>query len=253
MGERRENSVLTSLRDLRRIEDERVKQEEQEEQKRQDAAQQAREAAEARVREAAEAKAREEADARARAEAERQRQDREERIRIEETERKARIEAQMKLEQERLRLEAMHGKKGFPWHIVGPIIGVFVLGLVVFGFVAYRNKEEARKRDFLLAQQEQRLAQEKAANEALAAQQAQSQRHINELMDQLKSAKTDAERAALEKSLEDERSRAAQRVAGPRTSTPKTEPAKTATPEWRQKGGIKLDNLDDPTGGIKEK
>src|SRR5581483_749286 len=127
MAERRENSVLFSLRELRGIEEKRVKGEE--------------EAEHARI----EAKRRAEED-RVRAEQEsRERAAREDQLRLQEAERRAQIEAAAKLEQHRIEAEArarMDAKKFPVGAVVGGVLALVVVAGIVMAVLVHNHNEE---------------------------------------------------------------------------------------------------------------
>jgi hypothetical protein len=204
MLDTRDNSVLKSLKELRKQEDERVM----------------RERAEAEARKEAERKAKEEQEQKAKQDEERLRNEaaerirreeeaklageREERFRLEEAERKARIEAELKLQHEKLRIDAeakvaaLAATKGKHVH-VGLIVGVVAVLLVVAGGVIYKIKSDhAREAAAIEARtKEERqlfLLQQQEAERRLSAQ-------IAKLTKQLTAAKTEAEREALKSQI----------------------------------------------------
>jgi hypothetical protein len=167
MAERRENSVLFSLRELRQIEDDRVKQEEDDVK---------RAAEEERQKVLAAEKARRDAEEQARRDAEAAEQRRlhseelrlrEEQIRLEEVERRHRVEAEARLEEQRLQLEIAAktelAKKKKPWALIiaSSVLFVLVAGLGVYLYLA--DQESKR----VIAQKEM---DKKAAEDALAQQ-----------------------------------------------------------------------------------
>jgi colicin import membrane protein len=191
MAERRENSVLFSLKELRNIEDERVKQEED--------AERARIEAERRAREEEIRRAKEAEQQRILAEQERVRQEEDQRnrltmegeLRLKEAERRAQIEASAKLEQARIEAEArarIDGKK-FP---VGLVVGGVVALVLLSGGVML----------YLVNQHTQELAQARAAAEAekqalatkVAQEKKEFEQQITDLQKSLDKAANDAER-----------------------------------------------------------
>ncbi len=146
MAERKENSVLFSLNELRSIEEERQ----------QEAVDSKRRAEEDRIRTQMEAerRAREEAEERRRAteEAERsvresaERNARDDRFRLEEAERRARVEAQAQLEQQRLSQEmhirTMEAQKKRPTGLIA-LAGFLVVAVIGLGIFLYQRGEEA--------------------------------------------------------------------------------------------------------------
>jgi len=151
MSERKESSVLFSLRELQTIEEDRVSEEAAEVIRNEEAARNAVEAEAQRIRNDEEARrvAAENAERAAR-EAVEQRQ-REEQMRLEETERRARVEAQAVVEQQRLAkemdLRLMEQKRKKPAWIIAAVVGVvMVIGLVLFFQNQAANKAEADKK-----------------------------------------------------------------------------------------------------------
>lgn len=154
-------SVLTSLRDLRAIEEER---------ERQEAARRAEVAANALAarevaREAAEAEkvaAAREAELQAEAARERRRhEEREERLRIEEADRRARVQAEVRRAEQRLALETEHRMHHRPLIIIATLVALFAMGgagLLIFGLGA-EEREGQKAKNFLgeLSRQHARL------------------------------------------------------------------------------------------------
>ena len=171
--EKRENSVLFSLRELRTIEESRVKEEE-------DAAQ-AAEQARIRARLDAERRAKEEEDAKVRAAEEAARHEREmadkrlreEQMRIQEAEARARAEHQANLEASRLahemeirKVEA--SKKRPTWLVITVGVAVVAAAIAIFVTIQKINEREKADRDRRAAQVEKDKADaaRKAAEEA---------------------------------------------------------------------------------------
>src|SRR5579864_7160734 len=145
MAERRENSVLFSLNELRNIEQDRVRSEEEAERQRIEAERRAREEEIRRAKEAEEAKRRAEED-RVRKEIEdKERVHREGELRLKESERRAQIEAAAKLEQARIEAEArarIEGKKFPTTQVVGGIIALVLFAGSVMGYLVYNHNQE---------------------------------------------------------------------------------------------------------------
>jgi hypothetical protein len=164
MSERRENSVLVALRELRGIEDDRVKREQDEIRARADAERAAKEAAEQRMRAEEEARQLAEAERVRRAEDEKQARVREEQLRIEEAERRARVDGEMRLQEERMRLEIqsrVHHHKSPVKAIVGVAIALALIGGGVVYKIQAAHKEEMVAREREAKEQQER--REKAA------------------------------------------------------------------------------------------
>lgn len=193
-GEKRENSVLFSLRELREIEENRVQEEENAVRKAEEARRMAQEAAE-RARRAEE-------DARIQAERDHQRSieearlaaEREARMRVESAEAAERQRHQAALEQQRLAQEmelrrAEVAKKRPTWMLV--VTGLAVVGaiaLTVVGIWAYNNSKEADAR----AAEAQRLEEEHAKEvKQLQANAAKLQQDSDEIQARLDKAIAD--------------------------------------------------------------
>ncbi|HVY36393.1 MAG TPA: hypothetical protein VHM31_00605 [Polyangia bacterium] len=199
MSDRRENSVLFSLKELRRIEDDRVRREQDELAARREAERAAKEAAERAAREEEERIRRAEEERIRRAEEEKQARMREEQLRLEEAERRARVEADMQLQQERMRLEVQARAKNSP---VKAVLGVSLVLVAIGGGLAYKMYQQhqtemaaQRAQMALVEQQKARIEAEKAKAEAeyktqLAAIQ-------KEMDDKLAHATSDIERARI--------------------------------------------------------
>ena len=220
MLDSRDNSVLKSLKELRKQEEDRVKKERAEAEARADAERRAKEDAERKSKEEAERAKREEEERLRRTEEEREAREREERIRLEESERRARIEAETKLQQEKMRLDAQvktaAQKKGTP---VNVIIAVVAVVLVIAGGIIYKIKadhEKQRAADIAARESERereklRLAEQEKRMELLEAS----------FKKQLAEAKSDAERLAIQKQLDDARARSHVASGGGKVAAPK--------------------------------
>src|SRR5262249_40974663 len=155
MAERRENSVLFSLSELRKIEEDRIRQED-------DARKQAAEAAR---------RAQEEADARVRAEEERKRKDAEEfamrerlekeRIapqanhKLQEAERRARIEADAKLREQQMHLEMQMKHKAPPIKAIVTVVGILFAIVCGLGYYMYnQHQQEKAQQEAIIAQKQ---------------------------------------------------------------------------------------------------
>jgi hypothetical protein len=142
MAERRENSVLFSLKELRGIEDGRVKKEKEEADARVEADRAAKLASERTIREAEERRVREEEDRVRRIEEEKENRVREEQMRLQEAERRARVEGEVRLQEERLRLE-VHAKTQHksPLKAILGVTGVLVLVAGGLGYKMYSDHQ----------------------------------------------------------------------------------------------------------------
>ncbi|MCC6999626.1 MAG: hypothetical protein IT370_33780 [Deltaproteobacteria bacterium] len=197
MAEKKESSVLFSLRELRNLEDDRVKSEAEAAAAREAAEKQAKADAERSAREAEEAKLRAEQE-RVRAEQERKEAlEREERIRVQEAERKAQVEAQMQLEQQRLHHEHEQALAAAPKRshkVLYAIVASMVVLVIVLGVVFYQNKQktdrERRQSAAILAALQKQLSDADAESKAV-------NDRIKVLTDRLAAASTPEERDAI--------------------------------------------------------
>lgn len=210
-GEKQESSVLFSLKELMSLEEDRIKQEDADKQRAADD--------ERRAREADELRRRQEEEARLAAEEERRRQEeqrkREEEARLEairhaeiekkriEAERAAQLEAMSK-QQEHARQLAMiqqdQSKKKLRNTLIGVGAGSFLLiagGLGLY-FGKIKPEQEAAA---AAAEADRRKASEEAEASKKAAEMARAE--ITKLMDDLKNAKDENTRAALEQKLKE--------------------------------------------------
>jgi DNA repair exonuclease SbcCD ATPase subunit len=152
-SEKRENSVLFSLRELRQIEENRVQEEEHAVRSAEDARRQAKEAEERRKREEEEAKIRAEREHQRQIEEARVAAEREARMRVESAEAAERARQQAALEQQRLQQEmelrrAEVAKKRPTWMLA--VTGIAIVGVIIaiiVGVKAYsQSQEDAEKR-----------------------------------------------------------------------------------------------------------
>jgi hypothetical protein len=202
MLDSRDNSVLKSLKELRKQEEDRVKKERAEAEARADAERRAKEEVERKSKEDAERVKREEETRLRRIEEEKLAREREERLRLEEAERRARIDGEVKVQQERMRLEvqAKSAAKGKSTP-VGAIIGVAALALVIAGGVIFKIKADHRKQ---LAEQEEKSSREaKTAQLKFAEEEKRFEKLEANLRRQIDAAKSDVERATIQKQLDD--------------------------------------------------
>jgi hypothetical protein len=193
MAERRENSVLFSLKELRGIEDGRVKKEREEADARVEADRAAKMAAERAVREAEERRIREEEDRARRLVEEQEGRVREDQIRVQEAERRARVEGEVRLQEERMRLE-VHAKtqQKSPLKAILGVTGVLVIVAGGLGYKMYSDHQTE-----LAAA---RANQERIETEAKAKQdelQAQITAITKDMNDKLAKAQTDEARAQI--------------------------------------------------------
>ncbi len=231
MSERRENSVLVALRELRGIEDDRVKREQEESRARVEAERVARETAERRTREEEENRRLSEAERLRRIEEDKLAKVREEELRVEEAERRARVEGEMKLQEERMRLEIQSRAGRSPLKaVVGVALVLALVGGVVVFKIQAANKAEMAEKEKAVALERERTEREHAAQ--IAEREKRILAITRDMDEKLKSAKTEAEK---EKIIAEARARkeAAGEERGPRP---------------RKKGGSGSDQAAKPVG-----
>ena len=237
-----ENSVLFSLRELRRIEDDRVKKEQETARAKAESERQAREDPERRAREADEQRVRQEQDrVRSAREADEHRQ-REEQLRLQEAERRARVEGEMRINEERMRLEMQHRKKHSP---VKAVLGVAGILVVIGGGIGYKMYTDHQKE--LAVRDAEKARMELDAKKRQAAVEARYAAIEKDFADRLKKATSQAEIEQLQKERLQQRLDA-QKGAPARSHTAQSkteEPKKTVVPNFK-----KRDIPDDPTLGL---
>jgi hypothetical protein len=199
MSDRRENSVLFSLKELRKLEDDRVQREQDELAARREAERAAREAAERAARDLEERRRRDEEERVRRAEEEKQARAREEHLRLEEAERRARVEADMQLQQERMRLEVQHRAKNSP---VKAVVGASLVIIAIAGGLTYKlysqhQAEMAAQRAALDLAERQKAQLAAQAAKAEAEYRGQIASIKKEMDEKLAHATNDAERARI--------------------------------------------------------
>ena len=207
MAERKESSVLFSLRELRSIEEERIAEEEAARRRAEDERRRVAEEAERRVREEHEARrqAAEEAERRGRDEVDRR--DREERLRVEEAERRARVEAQANLDHKRMahemELRAMEVQRKRPTALIAVAV-VLVVAVGGLGFLAYKKSQESEQLDKQLGALLEQIDKTKAEADILDARYAQD-------LQAIRNAKTEEARTAAEAQAEQTRQQKAEK------------------------------------------
>ena len=202
MAEKKESSVLFSLRELREIEEERIQEEHSAKKKAEEDRIRAQQEAERRAREEEEGRRRaaEQAERSAREAVENR--EREERLRVEEAERRARVEAQASIEQQRmhkeLEIRAIEAQKKKPTWLIA-VAGGLVLVVGILGFWAYNRSQQADREK---RESDAKLA---ALMKDIDTTQAEFNRLSKETEDKytkLLSAKTDEEKAAAQAALD---------------------------------------------------
>jgi hypothetical protein len=241
---REENSVLFSLKELQRLEDERVRKEDDEKKARVDAERRAREDAERQAREAVDRKRREEEDRVRRIEEERLNREREEQLRLVEAERRARVDGEMRLAEERMRLEVQAKKQAKS--PIGPIIGVAVVLLVVGGGVIWKLKSDADADRVRVTLEAQRAADEAKRREEELQRKFTAQ--MGQLQGQLAQAKDEETKARIRAQIEETaRANDSRRKVAPSRKEAPVKADKPASPVIKQQKPVD----DDPLGGLK--
>jgi hypothetical protein len=238
-SEKRENSVLFSLRELRQIEESRVQEEEHAVRSAEEERRIAREAAEAKVRDAEESKIREERDHQRSIEESRVAAEREARMRVEAGEAAERQRNQAALEQQRLQQEmelrrAEVAKKRPTWMLaVTGFAIVAAIGLIFFAIQRKNAADEADKQAEI-----DRRAKEVAVKVAAEAQEKveKIQHDLDDLTDKITNAvdavataQNDADRSSARQKLaqlQKEQMEMRQRAADAKAAAAKAERAR---------------------------
>lgn len=237
MAERRENSVLFSLRELRNIEDERVKQEEAADRARIEAERKAREDEIRRAKEAEEQKRRDEEERLRREQLERERIEKDAQVRLAESERRAQIEAATALEQARIQAEAhaaAAAKKLPVKQIVGGIIGLIIATGGVMGYLIHKHNQELKEQQ--IAAEKQRQAEIAALQKKQEEERKALDKQISDLQGSLEKASTEAEKNKIRSEIAAATARRASTSSKPKTDSPKATKVNTST--------------NDPLGGL---
>jgi len=245
---RRENSVVTALSELTRLEEDRLRQEAEDERRCLEDARRLNEDAERRLQEEKERK-REEAEVRRKKEVEEERKRKqEEEVQIKAEVEKAKIAAQLELEKERLRLETENGPKGFSKAYVVPIFLVLLCAVGFFGFMFYQKSRELEStkaglglKISGLSHDLARVTTERDAEKSRAEIAMQQLDGIVKLNEQIRNMQ--AQLNAVSKP----ELRRVRRVVQ-KNDAKKQE----VTPDWRQRGTIDRMDTNDPLGGIKQ-
>ena len=241
MSERpRENSVLFSLRELRRIEDDRVKKEQEAARAKAEAERQAKEAADRATREAEERRIRDEADRSRAAREEEEQREREGHLRVQEAERRARVEGEMRINEERMRLEMQHKKKHSPVKAVLTVGGLIVLVAAGVGYKMYSQHQAE-----LASERAERARVEAQARKDRAELEAKLVGIEKNMNDQLAKAKTEEERQKIRIAAAEAKAVAQGNRQSARHSTTKTEDKPMQLPKNKGKREINDNPLED--------
>jgi hypothetical protein len=211
--EKRENSVLFSLRELRTIEENRVQEEEDASRSAEEARLRAKMDEERRKREEADAIAKAEADELRRIREEELRRNHEATVRVGEASARAQAEHQAKLDQERLQHEMdirrqEVSKKRPTWLLVVAGVLAVAIGISIY-LIIQRNAENKRKqqenselaaqnaeKDKIIKASQDQIATLNASMEELQGQLDDLDKQLDDALDAIKNAKTDTDRQA---------------------------------------------------------
>jgi hypothetical protein len=207
MAERKESSVLFSLRELRSIEEERIAEEESARRRADDERRRAAEDAERRVREEEDARRQAAADAERRGREEVERLHREERLRVEEAERRARVQAQANLDQQRMahemELRAMEVQRKRPTALIA-VAAILLLAVGGLGFLVYKKSQESEQLDKQLVALQQQMTKTSGEVNGLTAK-------LQQDFEAIRAAKTAEERQAAEAKAEETKRKLAEK------------------------------------------
>jgi len=242
-----ENSVLLSLNELRRREDERVKAEAEARRAQAEAERRAKAEAAARARDEETRRVREEEERRKRAEGEREARDREDRLRLEEAERRMRVEGELKLREQQLieeqRQRHMHGRRfgRSAWIAAAAVAALFVA--VGGGLAAWASQQHQAEKRALQREIDQARAAQLDFDAKIRALEEQARHDIAE-------AKTADDQARILRDLQrQKRALEAVRPRPPRRTAPATQP--TAAPSKLRLGVPQKPKIsDDPLGAL---
>jgi hypothetical protein len=250
-SDRPENSVLLSLKELRRLEDERVKAETDARREKVEAQLRAKAAAEQRTRDEETRRVREQEERRQRAESEREARHREDRLRAEEAERRARVEGERKLgtqqllEQQRQRLVQGRGFGRSAWISAAAGAALFLVvggGLAAWGSRRHQAEKKALETEIARRGEHARAAQ-LAFDAKLRALEEMAHRYAGD-------AKTANDQLRIVGDLQRQKqSVEAARPRPPRRTTPPMQPT-AAAPKPPLHVPQKPEIGDDPLGGL---
>jgi colicin import membrane protein len=250
-SDRPESSVLFSLRELRQIEDERVKAEAEARKAQAEAERRAKAEFEARARDEEGRRVREEEERRQQAESEREERRREDRLRVEEAERRARVEGELQLRKEQLleeqRQRHMEGRRfgRSAWMGAAAVAALFV---AVGGQLAARASRQHQAEKSALEREiarrgEQARAAQMDFDARVRALEERARRDVGEAKTGKNQARILGDLQGHKQAIEAARPRPPRRTAPPMQTT--TAPPK---PGFRLPEKPKIDN--DPLGGL---
>ena len=246
--EKRENSVLFSLRELREIEEKRVLDEETTARNAEAERLLAAQNAERRAKEEQEAAVRAAAESERRAREDAERRQREEQLQLQASESRARIEAQAKLDAQRLQQEMEIRKQqaanSRPTWLIATV-AVLVIAGGATGYIFYQRHQEAQK---VAALNAAALEEERKATEELSKKIDEALGGIAEVDARIAAAQTDAEREKLKAELAVKKAA----LEALKNSAPRSRPAGASQPDKPVKPrGPSCDPKKDPLCGLR--
>jgi hypothetical protein len=243
MSERRENSVLFSLKELRNIEDGRVQKEKDDARSRAEAERAAQEASVRAAREAEERVRREEEDRLRRIEDEKEGRVREEQIRLQEAERRARVEGEVRLQEQRMHLDAQAKRETkSPLKAILGVTGVLVVVAVGLGYKMYSDHQAE-----LAVERAERARIEADAKAASVEFDRRLGAITKDMNDKLASAKTEEDKARIRAEAAQARAAAASSRSSHHSSGKDT-PSTPTPPSYKKIEKRTID--DDPLKGL---
>jgi hypothetical protein len=245
MSESRENSVLFSLKELRRIEDDRVRKEQEDARARAEADRAAKEAAVRRAREEEEQRRRDEEERLRRIEEDKAAKLREEQLRLQESENRHRVDGELRLQEERMRLELQARKSSSP---IKAVVTVSLVLVAIAGGLGWKMYSQHQAEMAFAAAERARLeASNQAAQVEFEKKMAAIQKDMNDKLqrehDAVKQQRIRDEAAAEQQRAEAVRQEAARRVPSHKADKDETKPLR---PHFEKK---KVS--DDPLEGLK--
>ena len=250
-SDRPEKSVLLSLKELRRLEDERVKAEAEQRRAQAEAERRAKAEAEQRTRDEEARRVREEEERRQRAESERDARQREDRLRVEEAERRARVEGELRLREQQLlekqRQRHLRGR-GFgrsAW--MAAVAGTTLFLAVGGGLAAWAARQHQAEKKALEGEIAHRSEQVRAAQLAFDAKIRALEEKAHRYLGEAKTAKDQArilgDLQRQKQAIEAARPRPPRRTVSPMQPTAASPP-----PPFRAQQKPEIN--DDPLGGL---
>src|ERR1700690_3589435 len=247
MSDRRENSVLFSLQELRRLEDDRVRKEQDDLRLRLEAERAQKEATERAAREEEDRRRREEVERLRLAEEQQQAKTREDQMRLQEAERRARVEGEMRIHEERMRLEVQAQARDSPVKAGGTVVLVLVAVGGVLGYKMYSQHQSE-----MAAQQAALEAAQADARKAQAEYEGKMAAIQKEMNEKLANAKDEGERERIRAEASQARAQAAAAVRGKSSHASSGRGEKEASPASKIKSPGKHEISDNPLEGLSE-